>query len=135
MDASDVLHAAQTILLVDYPSRDVPDTLARAGFTVIAHGGPGPDDYFSYERRGTEVLEQRTGESPSHADLVYVHRPIDELPAIVDEARDLGATAVWCQTQSNQARQIIESAGLVYVDHPSIVDAARTLKPTAQPRH
>jgi predicted CoA-binding protein len=130
MDGSDVLHAAQTIVLIDFPSRDVPDALARAGLSVIAQGGPGPDDYFSYEVRGTEVVERRLGKGPSHADLVYVHRPVDELPAIVDQARDLHATAVWCQTQSGEARRLIEAAGLIYVDHPSIVDAARTLKPT-----
>jgi predicted CoA-binding protein len=129
MDASDVLHTAHTILLVDFPSRDVPDTLARAGFSVIAQGGPGPEDYFSYERQGTEVVQRRVGESPPHADLVYVHRPLDELPAIVDHARDIRATAVWCQAQSAEARQVIEAAGLIYVDHPSIVEAARTLKP------
>jgi hypothetical protein len=33
---------------------------------------------------------------------------------------------VWCETGSDRARQIVEGAGLVYVDRPSIVDVARS---------
>ena len=30
-----ILAMARTVVVVDWPSRDVPDTLARAGFTVL----------------------------------------------------------------------------------------------------
>jgi predicted CoA-binding protein len=126
VNASDILRSAKTVLLVDYPSREVPDTLARAGHAVFAHGGPGPRDYLAYDVEGERIKERWIGQPPRHADLVYVYRPVEELPAIVRDARRVGATAVWCETGSDGARQIVEGAGLVYVDEPSIVNVART---------
>jgi predicted CoA-binding protein len=114
------------VLLVDYPSREVPETLARAGYAVFAHGGPGPEDYFAFDVQGAHIIERRIGQSVRQADLVYVHRPVEELAAIVQDARRAGAKAVWCETGSERARQIVEDAGLVYVDEPSIVDVARS---------
>jgi len=127
MTAEQVLRSARTILLIDFPSRDVPEALARAGLSVMAQGGPGPQDFFSYQRDGEEVREVRTGGPPTGVDLVYVHRPEEELPSIVADARDLGASAVWCENGSDRARQVVEAGGLTYVDDPSIVDVARAL--------
>ena len=58
-----VLRSARTVLLIDFPSRDVPDALAHAGLSVMAQGGPGPQDFFSYQPDGEEVREVRTGRS------------------------------------------------------------------------
>lgn len=128
MTAEQILRSARTILLIDFPSRDVPEALAHAGLSVMAQGGPGPQDFISYEPDGEEVREVRTGVPPTQADLVYVHRPEDELPSIVAGARDLGAKAVWCETGSDRARQVVEGGGLTYVDAPSVVDATRALQ-------
>jgi hypothetical protein len=103
-----------------YPTRSL------ALDTVFAHGGPGPGDYLAYGVEGERITERLVGQPPRHADLVYVYRPVEELPAIVQDARRVGATAVWCETGSDGARQIVEGAGLVYVDEPSIVNVART---------
>jgi hypothetical protein len=127
MTAEQVLRSARTVLLIDFPSRDVPDALARAGLSVMAQGGPGPEDFFSYQLDGEEVREVRTGGPPTGADVFYVHRPEDELPSIIADARDLGASAVWCENGSGRAREVVEAAGLIYVDGSSIVDVARTL--------
>jgi predicted CoA-binding protein len=124
VDPSDVLRSAKTVLLVDYPSREIPDTLARAGYVVFARGGPGPDDYLAYDVEGERITERRVGQPPRHADLVYVHRPLEELAGIVQDAQRVGARAVWCESGSEGARQIVESAGLVYVAEPPIVDVA-----------
>jgi hypothetical protein len=40
-EARSVLARSPSVLLIDWPSRDVPATLAAAGFTVIVKGGPG----------------------------------------------------------------------------------------------
>ena len=82
---------------------------------------------------------------PTNVDLVYCHRPLGELPGIVVLAKDLGAQTVWCQSglansaakdpkgcwvpdeASRQARTIVESAGLGYVDDVYIADAVRRL--------
>jgi predicted CoA-binding protein len=144
-EAERILRAADSILVVDWPSRDVPDSLARAGFTVVVHGGPGPEDYSVYEVIDDEVAVRHLGVAPEYADIVYSFRPIGELAGIVDMARTIGATAVWTQSglagagvndpagcwmsseDSQQARKIVESAGLTYVAEPYIADVARQL--------
>jgi predicted CoA-binding protein len=131
-------------VVVDWPTKDVPETLARAGYTVLVKGGPEPDSYSAYEVQGTEVVSRRTGEAPAAADLVYSYRPVGELPGIVAMARELGADAVWLQSglagdgtktpdgcwmdqaTSREARAIVESAGLTYVEAPYIADAVRS---------
>jgi len=143
--AEEILRQARTILVIDWPSRDVPDTLARAGFTVVVRGGPGPEDYSVQDIVDGEVVPRPLGAAPRQADLVYSYRPIGELPGIVSSARKMGATAVWRQsglassgtsdpkgcwvaeTESRQARQIVESAGLDYIEQPYIADAVRRI--------
>jgi predicted CoA-binding protein len=138
-----VLAAAGTFLVVDWPSRDVPDALARGGYGVVVHGGPGPGDYTAYEMVDGVVVARHVGRPPEHADVVYSFRPFDELPEIVDAALAVGAEAVWVQSgldlagekdptgcwlapeAAAGAREVVESAGLVYLDHPYIADAVR----------
>ena len=118
-DVAELLAATKTIYLVDWPSRDVPDTLARRGLTVVSNDGP--DDYNAYEVDG----------------------PIDELPEIVDTAKSLGAKAVWIQSGRNEtgakdphgcwmapedsktARAVVEGSGLTYIEAPYIAEAFR----------
>ncbi|HEV2240314.1 MAG TPA: CoA-binding protein [Streptosporangiaceae bacterium] len=141
----EILQNAGSVLLVDWPSRDVPETLVRAGYQVFVKGGPGPDDYTAEELRGEEVLSRPLGRPPEHADLVYSYRPIEELPDVNAIARQVGATAVWHQsgkdsagaddprgcsltwTDSQVARAIVESAGLTYIEGPYIADTVRRL--------
>jgi predicted CoA-binding protein len=143
--AERILHTAHRVLLVDWPSAEVPHALAEAGYAVVVKGGPATDAYSSWDLADGEVRRRDLGEPLDHADLVYVHRPVDELPGIVQTALRLGATAVWRQsgldrsgsrdpagcwlpvTESQQGRQIVESAGLAYVDDVYIVDAVRAL--------
>jgi len=142
--SSRVLEDAEIVLLVDWPSRDVPDSLVREGFTVFVKGGPEPDHYNAQELRDEQVVPRRTGR-PEHADLVYAHRPLGELPGIVALAKQLGAKAVWRQTglngagerdphgcwspeeESREARSIVESSGLAYVESRYIADVAREI--------
>ncbi len=49
MDPRQILKCAHSILVIDWPSKDVPESLDRAGFHVIAKGGPDPEDYSAYE--------------------------------------------------------------------------------------
>jgi predicted CoA-binding protein len=140
-DVVKLLASTKRILLIDWPSRDVPDTLARSGLAVVSNDGP--DEYNAYEFEGGEVRLRDLGQLPKTADLVYTHRPIDELPEIVDTAKALGAKAVWIQSgldktgakdprgcwfpeaDSAKAREIAEGAGLIYIEAPYIADAAR----------
>ena len=144
-DADRLLQAAQSILLVDWPSRDVPETLARAGYTVFVKGGPEPDNYWVHELIDGEVVDRRVGVPPLHADLVYTYRPIAELPGIVSLAERVSAAAVWLQSGLNDsgekdpsgvwlpaadardASAVVEAAGLVFVYAFYIADAVRRL--------
>jgi len=144
-DPAEVLGAARTVLVVDWPSRDVPDTFVRAGFATYVHGGPAPDDWYVHELDGDEVVVRKVGRPPERADLVYTHRPVDELGGIAEHGRDLGAGAVWLQSgldaaggkdvtgcwlpeeERARARGIVEALGLVYLDEPYVADAVRAL--------
>jgi predicted CoA-binding protein len=126
--AAEILDQTKSVVLIDWPSRDVPDTLARAGYAVISKDGPGVDGYNAYVLSGRDVVVRKTGTEPDHADLVYMHRPFDELPEILEVARRLGARAIWSQAGpdapgADRARRMVESAGLTYVDAPRITDS------------
>jgi predicted CoA-binding protein len=120
------------VLLVDWPSQDVPESLVRAGLSVFVKGGPGPRDFASRELKDGEVVARPVAQPPDQIDLVYAYRPLDELPGIVALARELGAFAVWRQTglsseESAESRKIVTAAGLQYVDEVDIAEAARSL--------
>ncbi|HKE23086.1 MAG TPA: CoA-binding protein [Bryobacteraceae bacterium] len=145
MTPQELLRTVKTILVIDWPSRDVPESLASAGFQVIVKGGPGPQDYSSFGLHNGEIVVRRTGRAPESADLVYFHRPLHELPGIVDTAKSLGAKAIWTQSglsaegvknpagcwlpaaDLESARTLVESAGLQYLASPYIVDISRQL--------
>jgi predicted CoA-binding protein len=141
--AARVLAEARSILVIDWPSRDVPASLAFAGYTVSVKGGPGPADYNAWELDSGEPVSRPLGHEPGRVDLVYCHRPLRELPGIIALAGRLGARALWWQTgltsdgskdpsgcwappgESRQARELAGAAGLAYVDDVYIADAVR----------
>ena len=130
-----VLAESKSVLLIDWPSRHVPDTLTRAGLMVTSNDGP--DETNVYELASDEVVLRPVDGQPEHVDLVYTHRPIDELPEIADTAMSVGAQAVWFQSGRDEtgakdprgcwlphgdlerAREIVEAAGLTFIsEHP-----------------
>jgi hypothetical protein len=68
-----------SILLVDWPSREVPESLTRAGYRVTLKGAPGEGEYSGYEIANGHVRAPRMQPRPAHVDLVYVHR-VDRHP-------------------------------------------------------
>jgi predicted CoA-binding protein len=111
-----------TVLIVDWPSRRVPEAFVRAGYDVFVKGGP--DTYTSWRQREGDVITEPVTGAPAPVDLLYVYRPIDELPGLVDVARRAGATTVCGQfgAASPQARRIVEAAGLTYLDEAELVE-------------
>ena len=142
-----IFEGVDTILVIDWPSRDVPDSLVRAGFHVVVRGGPGPEDYFVNELRNGEIVSRRLGHPPERAELVYSYRPLTELPRIVEMAKALRSKTVWTQSglaaagvkdpkgcwlaedDRAAAENVVEAAGMHYVSQPYIGDVAR--KPRA----
>ena len=141
--AARVLAETRSVLVIDWPSRDVPASLAFAGYTVFVKGGPGPADYTVWELESGEPVSRPLGRALDRVDLVYCHRPFGELPGIIALAGRLGARALWWQTgladdgskdpsgywvppgESDQARELAGAAGLAYVDDVYIADAVR----------
>ena len=150
-DAATILRRVGSVLVVDWPTKDLPETLAGAGYVVFVKGGPGPDDYVEYSVRDDSAVKRQPIGRPERVDLVHVYRPIDELPGFVTLALELGATTVWVLSglasdgtrdptgcwlppdASAAARQLVETAGLVYLDHPYIADVVRAVGGTRAP--
>jgi predicted CoA-binding protein len=149
MDQKEILQPVETVLVIDWPSRDVPETLVRAGFHVFVRGGPGPEDYSAYELKDGHVVPRKVGRPPDRADLVYSHRPLSELPGIIAMAKTLQAKTIWTQSglsaagvidpkgcwlpeeERRSAQSLVEAAGLNYVCEPYIGDVARAHRATA----
>jgi predicted CoA-binding protein len=142
----EILDTVKTVLVVDWPSKEVPELLALAGFHVVVHGGPGPEDYSLYELSEGKVVARRVGRPPERADLVYAYRPLSELAEIVAHAKRLQARTIWTQSglsaegvkdpkgcwvpadEFQVARNLVESAGLNYVYEPYIGDVLREVQ-------
>ncbi|HTK20501.1 MAG TPA: CoA-binding protein, partial [Mucilaginibacter sp.] len=108
--AQQLLQEARSILLVDWPSIDLPYALLKAGFNVFSYS---PDNYseakllmekphnseglniFSVNDEAYISFEKLDG-SPGTVDIVYIYRPEAELPGIVEKhVLPLGAKAIW----------------------------------------
>lgn len=124
-DYHELLATSTSFLLIDWPDRDVPDTLARHGYRVVSADGPRDDEYNAYELAEGEVRVRPVDTPPIMVDIVYAHRPLAELDRIIEQARALNARAVWLQSGSPQAKESVERAGLLYFDHPYLPDAVR----------
>jgi len=140
VNPAEMLRTVKTVLVIDWPSKDVPETLARAGLYVVVRGGPKPADHAVYEVREGKVTVRPLGRPPEQADLVYAYRPPDELANIVATAKALHAKAIWSQSgltsegikdpkgcwlpeaQLRAARDLVELAGLVFISEPYICD-------------
>ena len=146
MNLKQMLKTVNTILVVDWPSKDVPEALTLAGFHVIVRGGPGPEDYSVYELNNREIIVRPLGRPPESADLVYSYRSFSELPEIVATAKKLGGKTIWTQSglsapgvsdakgcwvpeaELQSARQLVGSAVLELITQPYIGDVARELR-------
>ena len=147
-----LFNGVKTVLVIDWPSKEVPELLALAGFNVVVHGGPGPEDYSGYKVNDNQVVSRRIGRPPEHAELVYSYRPLSELPQTIAAAKQVRAKTLWTQSgvapdgQKNQngcwlpneelrsARNQVEAAGLIYITEPYIGDAVRELMAPHQER-
>jgi hypothetical protein len=106
VDLKEIFKTVQTILVIDWPSKELPETLTRAGFHVVVRAGPGPEDYSAYELHTSRDLALRPWRSggPPHwpparacrSDFSY--RPLSELPEIITTAKRLGAQTIWTQS-------------------------------------
>lgn len=141
----ELFNGVETVLVIDWPSREVPELLALAGFNVVVHGGPGPEDYSAYEVKDYKVVSRRVGRPPEHAELVYSYRPLSKLSQTITAAKQVHAKTLWTQSgvspegqkdpkgcwlsdeELRSARNQVEAAGLIYITEPYIGDVVREL--------
>jgi hypothetical protein len=93
--------------------------LVEAGFRVIVKGGP-DDKFVEWSPSG-----ERVQVADFDADILYVHRPLAELPHLIDLGRRHNVRAVWRDPAPGSAdfRELVEAAHLVYVDECPITAA------------
>ncbi len=67
---------------------------------------------------------------PEQVGLVNVFRPSRATPEIAEQAVAAGATALWLQLgiASEEAREIAEAAGLLYVENRCLIIEQRRLR-------
>jgi predicted CoA-binding protein len=146
MNPKETFKMVETVLIIDWPSKDVPESLTMAGFDVVVRGGPGPEDYSAYALNNGEIVTRDLGRAPDRADLIYSHRPFSELPEIIATAKELHAKIIWTQSglsaagandpkgcwipeeELRSARDLVESSGLNYLTEPYIGDVAREIR-------
>ena len=129
MTRDELLREATSVYVIDWPSRDIPDTLARAGILTTVHGGPRPDqvDVFEVGDDGRVDIVKR-GSPPDRADFVYSYRPPEEIDRIIAAAGEVGARAIWQHVASDEARDAVERAGLAYFEGPDLADDVRRVR-------
>jgi predicted CoA-binding protein len=115
-DVKALLGGAKTIAVVgispkeDSASNQVAKYLIEAGFAVI---GVNPS---RSEILGVKCYPDLKS-IPEHVDVVDIFRRVDAIPAIVDEAIEIGAGAVWMQLglEHEESAKKARAAGLCVV--------------------
>ncbi|WP_435595097.1 CoA-binding protein [Tsukamurella tyrosinosolvens] len=103
-------------------AHDVPAYMQHRGWRIIPVN-PHADEILG------EPVYRTLADVPEQVGLVDVFRPAEFTPDIALQAVAAGATALWLQLgiRSAEAREIAESAGLLYVeDRCLIIEQRRT---------
>ena len=141
VDPVELLRDASSVLFVDWAHQDMPGSLIRTGRTVYGHE---PDGFRVHEivadadgeraRRfpvvGGGYLASTMIDPPATVDLVCTYRPPEEQPDIARNGIAIGAKSFWVHAEaesSDEARQICDAAGVVFVDAVDIRDVAARL--------
>jgi len=135
-----------SVLIVDWPSQEVPRALLAAGFDVFsANLAAGTASQYSVgsagsHANGVEVLPPqhdgdppllitRLAAMPEHVDVVALYRPAEEHARIAQRAADLGARTLWVQlgTLADDARPIAGAAYIAVIEDAQMYDAIKSL--------
>ena len=143
IDLRALLTDASVIDVIDWPHQDVPATLVRAGYTVVAPIYPPPEgaerflvhEVWDELPEGAESFPITGGgflgwravtEIPGQVDIVCTYRPPEEQAEIVEEAMRLRARVVWVEPPvkaSPMAREFAQEFGLSFIEDISIAEA------------
>ncbi|MBS1530112.1 MAG: CoA-binding protein [Bacteroidetes bacterium] len=94
-DPEYILKKAKTILLIDWPDKNVPHSLINAGLKVYGYS---PDHYNEATDKAGDIVFNRLNERPASVDIVFIYRPEAEHERILkDQVLPLGAKIIWLQ--------------------------------------
>lgn len=127
----DILKTAKTIAVVglsnkpDRPSHEIASYLQEVGYRII------PVNPTIQEALG-EKAYRSLRDVPEHVDVVQIFRRPEEVPAIVEDAIAIGATAIWMQpgAENEDAAARAEAAGLKAVVGACMRSVHQTLAKT-----
>lgn len=141
-----VLERSKVILLIDWPSPEVPRALLKSGFKVFCYSPNGytraeivaeypeevnQQDVFPPKNKGEGYLIfYPVPDSPGKVDIVNIYRPGDEHAKIIaDHVIPLGAKCIWLQAPvcSAEARLLAEQRQLIFIEGYDIAEIARQL--------
>lgn len=124
-DPLEVLKAAKTILLVDWPNPGVPRALLKAGFKVYSYS---PDEYTAARLGGDDdVLFDPLVERLGQVDIVNVYRPEEELyDIIMHHVLPLKAKVLWLHPPitSPRTREFAIKHGIIFIEGADISEIA-----------
>lgn len=126
--AERILRAYETIVVVGASAdpmkaaHSVPAFMQERGWRIVPVN-PNADEILG------EKVYRTLADVPGPVGLVDVFRPSPATPDIARQAVAAGATALWLQLgiASAQAREIAESAGLLYVENRCLIIEQRRL--------
>ena len=127
VDPAAILGAARAVLLVDWPSADVPRALIEAGLTVFGYS---PSRYSTAQIAGDRLVFNPLDAHPAHVDVVCTYRPAAEMSDIVTSlVLPSGARTLWLQppNTSGEARRLAAEHGLAFIEGVDIAAIARAM--------
>jgi hypothetical protein len=133
--AEQILRAYDTITVVgasaspEKPAHYVPEHMQQHGWRIVPVN-PSADQILG------EPVYRTLADVPGPIGLVNVFRPSEATPDVARQAVAAGATALWLQLHiaSDEAREIAESAGLLYVENRCLIIEQRRLRLNAPVR-
>ena len=132
-----------SVLLVDWPSRDIPIVLIQSGFTVFSYS-PAGYCLASLKANRSEIINSNNNspdssfndglsflpltKPPGKVDLVVLYRPPEEHFSIIrDQVLPLNAEILWLQppVESMETQKMAIDHGLNFVQGRDIREIAR----------
>jgi hypothetical protein len=119
----DVITVVGASNATDKPAHYVPAHMQEHGWRII------PVNPTAGEVLG-EPVYRTLADVPEQVGLVDVFRPSEQTPDIARQAVAAGASALWLQLHiaSDEAREIAEAAGLLYVENRCLIVEQRRLR-------
>lgn len=124
--ATHILKKAKAILLVDWPSVDVPRALLKAGFAVYSYS-PGEYSEAALAGGSNEVSFDNIDGSPAEVDIVNIFRPEQEHREIIEKhVLPLKAKVVWLHppVMSASTADLAKEHGLIFIESVDIAEVA-----------